>query len=192
MSVREDRLWSEFKAMKKFRSQVVSWETGVNYEPPDVYRITYNLKSLIGFNRDGSPKYHTGFIVEVQLPPDYPRGEPKVRPISDPRPYHPNIYHNDPRFCIDGNEHLRPGIGISLDRLCEMIGKTIAFQEINLGSCANFDPMLINWVKQKFRFEADVIVSNPIDPSPIRLPDLADAIRFGNEQTEPRSRIQFG
>lgn len=192
MGVREDRLWSEFKAMQKFRSQVINWETGVNYEPPDVYRITYNLKSLIGFNSDGSPRYHTGFTVEVRFPPDYPRGRPDVRLVSEPRPYHPNIWHNDRRFCIDGNQHWKPGIGVSLDSLCEMIGKVIAFQEINLSSPANSDRRLKDWIEKTFRFETLVRVANPIDPAPIRLPDLGDVIRFGDEPEEPRSRIRFG
>lgn len=198
MSVREDRLWSEFKAMQKFRSQVINWEKGVNYDPPDVYRITYNLKSLIGFNSDGSPRYHTGFTVEVRFPPDYPRGKPDVRFVSDPRPYHPNIWHNDRRFCFDGNQqlygesHWKPGIGVSLDSLCEMIGKVIAFQEVNLKSPANNDGKLKDWIEKSFRFETLVRVSNPIDPSPIRLPDLGDVIRFGDEPEEPRSRIRFG
>lgn len=184
MGVREDRLRAEYKAMKKFRSRVVTWQTVGHGNPPDVYYFTYNLRSIVGF-KDGKPQYHTGFEVEVRFPPDYPRSKPDVRLISKPWPYHPNIW-SDGRFCLEGTQHWIPGIGVPLDSLCQMIGEIIAFQEHNLNSPANADPVLKKWMRAKSS-------RLPVDPSPIRLPDAEDAIRWGDVgPSPPVPRIRFG
>jgi len=193
MGVREDRLWAEYEAMKKFRSQVVTWETVGNSRPPDVYRLSYKLKSMVGFNTKGVPRFHAGFKVKVRFPSNYPRKAPQVHLISKPWPYHPNVWANDGRFCLEGTQHWIPGIGVPLDAICQMIGEIIAFQEVFLGSPANANPALRAWIEENLRFESIARVTNPIDPSPIRLPDAADTIRWGEEPPKPAApRIRFG
>lgn len=192
MSVRDDRLWAEYETMKKFRSQVVTWQTMNNNSPPDAYHFTYNLQSLVGFDATGKPKFHTGYRVTVTFPADYPRSKPDVRLIGNPRPYHPNIWVQDGRFCLEGTQHWIPGIGVSLDSICQMVGEIIAFQEVYLGSPANAAPELRAWVQGNLYIEGVSKVTNPVDPSDIRLPDAEDAIRWGNEPSRPTSRIRFG
>lgn len=193
MGVREDRLWAEYNAMKKFRSEVVTWETVGNNSPPDVYHFTYTLKSIVGFSSKGKPKFHTGFKVEVRFPPDYPRGRPKVYLIGEPWPYHPNIWARDGRFCLEGTQHWIPGIGVPLDWICLMVGEIIAFQEVYLGSPANSDPTLTDWIENTLRFEGVAKTTNPVDSSPIRLPDVEDAIRWGDDKPSTSGpRIRFG
>lgn len=191
MSVHDDRLQAEYTAMRKFRSQVVTWEKVGNMSPPDTYIFTYNLKSVVGF-KNGTPKFHQGFKVRVNFPTDYPRGKPEVRLISKPYPFHPNIWE-DGHFCLEGTQHWIPGIGVPLDWICQMVGEMIAFQEVYLGSPANGNGKLKNWVTSTLKFRSQSKVDNPVDPSPIRLPDLEDAISWGSEPTPPaRPRIQFG
>jgi ubiquitin-protein ligase len=192
MGVREDRLWAEYNAMKKFRSQVVTWRTIGNSKPPDVYYFTYNLKSIVGFNSNGQPKFHTGFEVGVHFPPNYPRSKPEVRLASEPWPYHPNIWAQDGRFCLEGTQHWIPGIGVPLDWICQMVGEIIAFQEVYLGSPANADTTMADWIKNNLDFKGIAKVANPVDPSPIRLPDVEDAIRWGDEAATSGQRIRFG
>jgi ubiquitin-protein ligase len=195
MDVREDRLWAEYNAMKKFRSQVVTWETVGGNNPPDVYHFTYNLKSIVGFDSNGKPRFHTGFKVEVKFPRDYPRSKPDVRLVSKLWPYHPNIWARDGRFCLEGTQHWIPGIGVSLDSICQMIGEIIAFQEVNLNSPANGDQTLRKWIRNELHFfkDAPTKVMDPVDPSPIRLPDIEDAIRWGDDEAPaPEPRIRFG
>ncbi len=191
MSVREDRLQAEYNAIHRFRSQVITWQTIGSSNPPDVYHLTYNLNSITGFYND-RPQFHRGFKVKVRFPTDYPRSAPEVRLISNPRPFHPNIW-SDGRFCLEGTQKWIAGIGVPLDSICQMVGKIIAFQEVNLNSPANNDSTLRNWVVNNLRIENIATVTNPVDPSPIRLPDAADAIRWGDEPpAPPRPRIRFG
>lgn len=192
MSVREDRLRAEYNGMKKFRSQTVTWETVGNNNPPDVYHFTYNLKSITGF-KNGQPQYHQSFKVAISFPPEYPRKSPIVRLISKPWPFHPNIWESDGRFCLEGTQHWIPGIGVSLDAICQMIGEIIAFQEVNLNSLANGDSELRDWVVKNLQIENIATVTNPIDPTPVRLPDIEDAIRWGSDSSsQPGPRIRFG
>ena len=193
MGVREDRLWSENEAMKKFQSNVVRWQPVNSNKPPDVYRFDYSLKSVIGIDKNGSPQYHTGFTVEIHYKPDYPRSSPEVRLTNKPWPFHPNIWR-DGRFCLEGTQHWIPGIGVSLDSICLMIGEIIAFQEVNLNSPANNDALLASWIRSHLRFESGTStkVTNPIDSVQIRLPDIEDSIRWGGESSAKRSRVQFG
>ena len=185
MGVREDRLSAEHKAMLKFRSDIMKWETVGMSDPPDVYVITYELKSIIGFSSDEQPQYHTGYKVKIRFPSDYPRSKPEVHLTSSPRPYHPNIWVSGGRFCLEGNQNWIPGIGVPLDWLCQMIGEIIAFQHINLKSPANPDQILIKWIKNNQK-------NLPVDPTPIRLPDAVDTIQWGEAKPTPPPRIRFG
>lgn len=193
MGVREDRLRSENEAMKKFRSHVVHWQTVGASNPPDFYRFEYTLKSITGFDENSIPQYHTGFTVEVKFKPDYPRSSPTVRLSKKPWPLHPNIWDHG-HFCLEGTQKWIPGIGVPLDSICLMMGEIIAFQEVNLGSIASRDDVLISWIGNHLRFENGTTtrVSNPVDPSPIRLPDVEDSIRWGGESATTKSRIKFG
>lgn len=190
MSVREDRLRAEYNAMRKFRSNVITWQPVGNNNPPDEYHFVYNLRSIVSFS-NGKPKYHKGFKVKVRFPTDYPRGKPDVWLVSKPYPYHPNIFTNG-RFCLEGTQNWIPGIGVPLDWICQMVGEMIAFQEVYSRSPANGNSTLANWVEKELRFRSPSKVSNPVDPSPIRLPDLEDAISWGSEPSPPRQRIRFG
>jgi ubiquitin-protein ligase len=185
MGVRENRLSAEHKAMSKFRSNVMKWESVGSSNPPEVYVVTYDLKSIVGFS-NGSPQYHKGFKVEIRFPTDYPRGKPEVRLISSPRPFHPNIWVRDGRFCLEGDQQWIPGIGVPLDSLCLMMGEIIAFQHVNLRSPANPDVTLINWINSNS-------AKLPVDTTPIRLPDAEDTIQWGKaESAPPPPRIRFG
>ena len=184
MSVRDDRLLAEYNAMRKFRSQVMTWETFGPTNPPDVYRITYALKSIVGFT-NGQPQYYTGFTVEIRFPADYPRSKPLIQLIGVPHPLHPNIWVQG-RFCIEGDQHWIPGIGVPLDSLCLMIGQVIAYQTYNLRSPANADQVMVQWIEaNKTRL--------PVDPTPIRLPDAEDTIQWGDAKPVPQNppRIRF-
>jgi len=193
MGVREDRLWAENEAMKKFRSQVVRWQTVGANQALDRYHFDYALKSIIGFNSKGVPQYHIGFKVEIHFKPDYPRSSPEVHLLSTPWPFHPNVW-KDGRFCLEGTQHWIPGIGVPLDSICLMIGEIIAFQEVNLQSPANRDAVLTSWIRAYLHFASDTStkVTNPVDPTPIRLPDVEDAIRWGNASPPKKPRIHFG
>jgi ubiquitin-protein ligase len=170
--------------MKKFRSQVMTWTTAGQNNPPDVYRITYNLRSIIGFI-NGQPQYYTGFTVEIRFPPDYPRSKPDIQLVSTPHPFHPNIWVQG-RFCIEGGQHWIPGIGVPLDSLCQMLGEVIAYQTYNLRSPANADQIMAQWIKTN-------ATRLPVDPTPIRLPDSEDAIHWGDAKPAPKAspRIRF-
>lgn len=180
MGVREERLLAEFEAIKRFRSKTMTWEAARG-NPPDEYRFTYALKSIVVFNNK-APVFHKGFVVEVKFPLEFPRKQPIVRLVGEPKPFHPNIWA-DGRFCLEGSQHWIPGIGVPLDSLCQMVGEIIAFQTFNLDSPANNDRTLRDWLLSNAH-------NLPIDNSAIRLPDIEDTIRWGREDNN--QRIRFG
>lgn len=191
MGVREDRLSAEYTSMKKWRSEVVTWKVIGNSSPPDEYELTYNITSIIGFESNNTPKFHKGFKVVIKFPPTYPRTKPKVFLANDIKfwPFHPNIWQ-DGRFCLEGTQNWIPGIGVSLDSMCQMIGEIIAFQEVNPSNPANNDPILHEWIRKSIKFKKDTTnrSENPIDKSIIRLPDIEDAIIWGKDD----KKIVFG
>jgi ubiquitin-protein ligase len=143
MGVREDRLQSEFESMQKFRSDVVTWETVGRGRPPDHYRFHYDLRSIADFDPEGHPRIiQRVWKVEIKMPTNYPWGKPEASFVDDPV-YHPNVWKIGD-ICIE--DQYEAGIGIPLDSLCEHIGKIIAYQEYNLGSPANDDWQLVEWV----------------------------------------------
>jgi hypothetical protein len=190
MGVREDRLQSEYDSMQKFRSDVVTWEPVGKIRPPDHYRISYNLRSIIDLNDAGQPQIeHRVWIVEIRMPANYPWGKPEAFFVGD-TVYHPNVWKIGD-ICIE--DEYQAGIGVPLDVLCEHIGKMIAYQEYNLGSPANDDWRLIDWLTRSGE------TSLPTDDRRIRKIE-ADArkarISFGDtshsSESGHRSRIKFG
>lgn len=183
MGVREDRLRADYEAIRRFRSHVVRYQVISRTDPPEVYRIYYDLKSLVSL-QGGVPHFKRGHEVKIEYPPDYPRARPSVRVISSPPPLHPNIW-KDGRVCIE--DRWIPGIGIPLDGICELVGKIIAYQEYNLGSPANGDRQLVEWIEA----HRDQL---PLDSVQIRLPDVSDAVQWGDEEylLPPSARITFG
>ncbi|NJN66842.1 MAG: ubiquitin-conjugating enzyme E2 [Chloroflexaceae bacterium] len=182
MGVREDRLQSEYEAMQKFRSDVVTWETIGRGHPPDHYRISYHLRSFQSFDAQGNPQIvEQVWKVDIKMPPNYPWGKPEASFVGTPV-YHPNVWKIGD-ICIE--DQYEAGIGIPLDVLCEHIGKIIAYQEYNLGSPANDDDQLVDWITH---FGESML---PTDPRNIRKAQIS----FGelSRTTEPpRPKIKFG
>lgn len=195
MGVRDDRLSAEYAAMKKWRSDVVTWRATGNSNPPDKYELSYNIKSIVDFDSNNNPVYHKGFKVIVEFPSDYPRSKPEVvlSSSSKPWPLHPNIWR-DGRLCLEGTQHWIPGIGAPLDSICQMIGEMIAYQEVYTKSPANANSILLAWVEKNLKLEKGTAnrVKNPIDTSTIRLPDIEDTIRWGDESKKDSGKIVFG
>jgi len=181
MNVHEARVQAEHQAMRKFRSQVVTWETVGTTDPPDTYMVTYRLRSVVSFDGD-TPHYRSQHQVEIHLPPNYPRCPPTVHVVSTPYVLHPNIFKSG-RVCIE--DRWKP-VGMYLDTVCELVGQLISYQKMNLESPANRDPILIAWVEAS-RHNTAVI---PTDPVQIRLPLVEDAIIWGREDAPP-PRIQW-
>jgi ubiquitin-protein ligase len=182
MSVRHNRLKADHKAIQRFRSDVVTFSVTSTTDPPEAYRIHYDLKSLVGLD-NGRPRFKVGHEIEIVYKPSYPRVKPIVRVVSTPIPLHPNIW-KDGRVCIE--DRWIPGIGIPLDKICELVGIIISYQGYNLKSPANSNRELADWIRKNRRLM-------PIDPSQIRLPDARDKIAWGEEEpAPPQARITFG
>lgn len=198
MGVREERLFSEYAFIKKWRSDVVTWKVLGGINPPSKYEFTYELKSIVGFDKNRNPIFHKGFRVIIDFPPTYPRVGPEVflSENSKPWPFHPNIW-KDGRICLEGTQHWIPGIGAPINSICQMIGEIIAFQEVYIKSPANNDVVLINWVEKNIKLEEGTAnkVKNPIDSSTIRLPDIEDTLVWGKDEKNTSSnsgKIVFG
>src|SRR6266542_5858794 len=86
MGTRENRLLSEYESMKRWRSNVVTWEVVGSSKPPDAYLFTYNLKSIVKIDEQGIPYFHTGFKVKVEFKSYYPRSTPEVRLSGKSKP----------------------------------------------------------------------------------------------------------
>ena len=191
-SVREKRLQAELKAMRNFRSRVLTWKTQGNPNAPDTYILDYQLKSIVSMN-NGNPVYDTGFQVSISFPRQYPRVKPDIKFVGK-RPIHPNVYASG-NICTEGDVQWIPGVGFPLDSLCTMIGQIIAYQEVNLGNPAYGNSALFTWIKKNLNFVNDTRVSNPVDPTQIRMADLGDALTFGTSNksvSRSKPRISFG
>ncbi len=175
-SMRDDYLRAQHLDMLNFRSRVVSWEP-ISGDPPESYRFKYHLKGLVGLN-SGQPCFHTGFVVEVSIPKEYPDKLPEVRFTELPYAFHPNVW-TDGHIALSCYRDWTPRIAplISIPWLCQIIGETIALQVFSLGSPANCDKSLRNWVR--WAWEKGQL---PVDSSIVRLPDPKDVVQWGEEK----------
>jgi ubiquitin-protein ligase len=181
MGIRETRLQAEYEGMTNFASDVMRWETFGNSRPSDSYRLFYNLRSIVGFDGPDKPIFeHREWVIEIVLPHNYPFAKPNVY-FADKTIFHPNVY-NTKHICIDDEWK----ISFTLDTLCEHIGQMIAFQKYNLGSPANNDTQLRQWITGP----GQTVL--PTDPRDIR----RARISFGSTSMAPpkpqSGRIKFG
>lgn len=198
MKVDEMRRWNDHDSMKRFQSNVVTWsvediDTEENLAPR-IYQVHYDLRSIVGWNKDEEPIYHTGFDVVIDLGPPYPLQPCEVRFVGQISlkgmeefdwvlsarsrrrdsigqwPWHPSI-HPDKGLTDIGHVWLR-GIGLTVDEVVETVGEIIAFRVVDerttwVASDAYWD---------HFRRNLSLF---PTDRRSIRRPGWKERIRFG-------------
>jgi ubiquitin-protein ligase/DNA-directed RNA polymerase subunit RPC12/RpoP len=123
----------------------------VQGDPPELYRIAYNVQSLER-SAKGKPTPRHTHIAEVQLGADYPRLPPVCRMVTPV--FHPNI--DSAHICI--GDHWTAG-----ERLVDLvirIAEMLAYQAYNIRSPLDGEAAM--W--------ADLNMSQlPTDPRPMQL-----------------------
>jgi ubiquitin-protein ligase/DNA-directed RNA polymerase subunit RPC12/RpoP len=97
-------------------------------EPPDMYRIWYNIKGLYAAT-DGRILERDEHVLEIRLGLEYPRRAPQLRLLTPL--FHPNF--NNTEVCAQDIYAASEG----LDDLVVRIGRMIAYQEYNTKSPLN-------------------------------------------------------
>lgn len=97
-------------------------------QPPDMYRIWYNIKGLFA-ETDGRILEREEHVLEIRLGLEYPRRAPQLRLLTPL--FHPNFNNSD--VCAQDIYAASEG----LDDLIIRIGRMIAYQEYNTKSPLN-------------------------------------------------------
>jgi len=97
-------------------------------QPPDMYRIWYNVKGLFA-TADGRILERDEHVLEIRLGLEYPRRAPQLRLLTPM--FHPNFNNTD--VCAQDIYAASEG----LDDLIIRIGRMIAYQEYNTKSPLN-------------------------------------------------------
>lgn len=97
-------------------------------QPPDMYRIWYNIKGLYAAT-DGRILERDEHVLEIRLGLDYPRRAPQLRLLTPL--FHPNFNNTD--VCAQDIYAASEG----LDDLIIRIGRMISYQEYNTKSPLN-------------------------------------------------------
>jgi ubiquitin-protein ligase len=126
--------------------------TGKAGIPPEIYRLTYNIRGLY-VSPSGEILERDTHLMEVNLSLGYPRRAPQCRMLTPV--FHPNF--DDSMVCIGDFWAASEG----LDDLIIRIGRMIAYQEYNTKSPLN--GLAAKWASQNAHFL-------PIDPRPIAPP----------------------
>lgn len=130
--------------------------TGSAGLPPEVYRITYNVKGLY-VSPSGEILERATHVMEVNLSLGYPRRAPQCRMLTPV--FHPNF--DDASVCIGDFWAASEG----LDDLIVRVGRMIAYQEYNTKSPLN--GLAAKWAAQNTHLL-------PIDPIPVSPPALTE------------------
>lgn len=126
--------------------------TGKAGIPPEIYRLTYNLRGLY-VSPSGEILERDSHLLEVNLSLGYPRRAPQCRMLTPV--FHPNF--DDSMVCIGDFWAASEG----LDDLIIRIGRMIAYQEYNTKSPLN--GLAAKWAAQNSHLL-------PIDPTPVAPP----------------------
>ena len=116
--------------------------------PPEHYKISYNIKSIVSINEDQSPNYGNHHIAEIKLPASYPAVPPICYMKTDV--WHPNIRSSGSykgRICIN-NKAI--GFWQTLDMLVIQIGEMLQYKNYHALHVSPFpeDPVVAKWVRE--------------------------------------------
>lgn len=126
--------------------------TGKAGIPPEIYRITYNIRGLY-VSASGEILERDTHVLELNLTLGYPKRAPQCRMLMPV--FHPNF--DDSMVCIGDFWAASEG----LDDLIVRIGRMIAYQEYNTKSPLN--GLAAKWAAQNSHLL-------PIDPRPVAPP----------------------
>ncbi|NMG60030.1 hypothetical protein E1H12_16270 [Geitlerinema sp. P-1104] len=138
MSIREDRLANDYKALRSlcvFSQSVKVKILEARGNPPEHYRIQIsNCKGIESVNGN-MPRYRTDHILLIgDFPERYPDpGELPVAKLETPI-FHPNVYSNG-KFCFQGKD--LNTVNEPLDSLVKRIISMIQYKNRRYGVPAN-------------------------------------------------------
>jgi ubiquitin-protein ligase len=138
--------------LRRFQNWPLIQVTGTAGLPPELYRITYQVKGLFVSPVGEILERHT-HVMEVNLSLGYPRRAPQCRMLTPV--FHPNF--DDASVCIGDFW----AASESLDDLIVRIGRMIAYQEYNVKSP-------LNGLAAKWAAEHPSLL--PVDARPIAPP----------------------
>src|SRR6266446_10827874 len=153
LSPRIRRLKLDYDTLtQRFRNWPLIQVSGTAGMPPEVYRITFQVKGLY-VSQTGEILERDTHQLEVNLSLGYPRRAPQCRMLAPV--FHPNF--DEGSVCIGDFWAASEG----LDDLIVRIGRMIAYQEYNTKSPLN--GLAAKWAEQHARFF-------PVDPRDIAPP----------------------
>ncbi len=145
-SGRGKRIEHDYYCMMKLSEMcpVIQWEAiGGTIPRVTKYKVTFNIRTIIGIDAFKKPKYRTKSTVIIDLK-DYPFGKLSTQMVEVPRPYHPNWYQSG-SWCQRGG-----GSSVSEDlaTLVIRMAKTIQFRPEVTSVKDWADPIAADWWKE--------------------------------------------
>ncbi len=115
--------------------------------PPEVYHVTYHLKSIIGIDEQQIPIYDQKHEIEISLPREYPIKSPKCKVLTNI--WHPNIKSDGQykgRICSNTKEF---GKLYNLDLLILRIQQILEYKNYHAVNVAPYpeDEKVARWVR---------------------------------------------
>lgn len=128
----------------KLSYKIIKSRSGV----PEVYRITFKVKSIVGIDSDKNPIYGYKHEAELALPPNYPVEPAKCYMVTDT--WHPNIKSDGVHkghICTNSNEL---GKLMDLYLLVHRIGQILQYQNYHAQNVYPYpdDEKVAKWVRE--------------------------------------------
>ena len=146
--------------------------------PPEKYIVTFRVKSIVGIDKDGNPKYGRRHRVEIYLHSDYPRRWPGLKWLTPI--WHPNINHVNGSVCIDAAWWTAAR---SLDRLVIMLGEMAQYKNFHDDPKKPpfpWDREAANWCRRYRRKNKDAF---PVDKRELLRPERVKLQKGGKKPT---------
>ncbi len=154
---------------------------------PEVYRITFNLKSIVGIDGNKNPIYGNKHVAELALPPNYPVEPAKCYMVTDT--WHPNIKSegvHKGHICTNSNEL---GKLMDLYLLVHRIGQILQYQNYHAENNYPYpdDEKVARWVRE-YAEPNDIVNKNKniyIDDSDLLNDDSPRPVQPPKEEPKP-------
>jgi ubiquitin-protein ligase len=167
--IRENRLRKDWEEMKKIISPVIDW---IGYgNPPTMYDVTYNIRSIIGLKNSAEPIYRDVHKVAIEIPSGYPfSGESIVAKMYDgySPAFHPNFWPGG-IICIWGNGNTAWDPNETIAMVCTRIARLLQFDQYLTQESHRANPHAADWYAQQKNSGLF-----PTDKQPVPLPASLD------------------
>lgn len=141
---RLERLKNDYEEMCNILGPIIQWKATRGGTPyVTEYQLVVRVHTIIG----SSPTYRDENNLKLVLPSNYPDAPPRITCLDRPKPFHPNWFVSDARWCQGVGAWTRESLGRHVIRMV----RTLQYDGEITNPASAADPSANAWYQENLR-----------------------------------------